>query len=686
MKNQTLIITEKPDSARRIALALDLIGKPKKTTENGISYYIARRDREIVIVPAIGHLYTVAAKKSEYIYPIFEFEWKPRFEVEKKTSRIKSLVNIISKLSKKADKFIDACDYDIEGSIIGYTVLKYACKNKEKVAKRMKYSTLTKEEILKAYNNLSSNLDFSIIESGLARHEIDWLYGINLSRALTLIAKKSSGTFTKLSIGRVQGPTLNFLEKREIALKTYIPIPYWELKAKIRIGEENFIAEYEKKIKKKTHFEIIKNNILGKKSFIEKVRKNNIYLVPPFPFYLGSLQREVYKIFKITPRQTAQIAQRLYLEALISYPRTSSQKLPRIIGYRTILEKIGCNPNYNELTTKLLSKNILKPNEGPKEDSAHPAIFPTGKKPERALTRSENKVLDLIIKRFLSVFSDVAEIKKTKAEIKIDDNLFFLTGSQIKIPGWIDFYKPYIALKNKFLPLMEINQKVDFIELIPENKFTKPPSRYNPSALLQKMEQENIGTKATRSEIIKKLTDRKYIYGEKIEVSELGFEVLNVLEKYSPNVVSIELTRKIEKRMEEIKQNKKERTQVIMDSITLLKETTNILKDNEELIGKRLSQGIRKIRIKEKYVGRCLSCGNGDLLILRSKKTHKRFVGCTNYFEGSCKTSYPLPQQGIIRVTNRSCKPCGSPIVKVINKGKRTWDLCLNPICPTKKR
>ena len=94
MKNQTLMITEKPDSARRIALALDHTGKPKKTTKKGITYYIARRREDIIIVPALGHLYTVASKKSGYSYPIFEFEWKPKFKVEKKTSRIKTLVNI----------------------------------------------------------------------------------------------------------------------------------------------------------------------------------------------------------------------------------------------------------------------------------------------------------------------------------------------------------------------------------------------------------------------------------------------------------------------------------------------------------------------------------------------------------------------------------------------------------------
>ena len=134
MQNQTLIITEKPDAARRIALALDYDGKPQVKTEKGISYFIVKRDVSIIIVSALGHLYTVAINKKRYDYPVFDFVWKPRYEVEKRTSRIRSCVDVISKLSKKAVKFIDACDYDIEGSIIGFTILKYACKNKEKSA------------------------------------------------------------------------------------------------------------------------------------------------------------------------------------------------------------------------------------------------------------------------------------------------------------------------------------------------------------------------------------------------------------------------------------------------------------------------------------------------------------------------------------------------------------------------
>ena len=183
MGKYTLIITEKPDAANRIAMALNLNGKPKRLSENGVPYFSANND-EIIVAPALGHLYTVASlRKGEWDYPVFDYRWVPRYLAERGASRVRVWLKVISNLAENAETFIDACDYDIEGSIIGYSILKYACGNKEKTAKRMKYSTLTKEELQESYNHLLPNLDFPQIEAGLARHEVDWLYGINLSRA-----------------------------------------------------------------------------------------------------------------------------------------------------------------------------------------------------------------------------------------------------------------------------------------------------------------------------------------------------------------------------------------------------------------------------------------------------------------------------------------------------------------------
>ena len=188
------------------------------------------------MVPALGHLYTITSKEKGRSYPVFDYQWVPRYLAERGASRIRVWLKVIAQLAKDAEEFVDACDFDIEGSIIGYTILKYACGGKEKAAKRMKYSTLTKEELQESYTHLLPTLDFALIEAGLTRHEVDWLYGINLSRALTQAAKNCSGQYATLSTGRVQGPTLKFLEIREKTINCFVPTPYWTLSAKISIN------------------------------------------------------------------------------------------------------------------------------------------------------------------------------------------------------------------------------------------------------------------------------------------------------------------------------------------------------------------------------------------------------------------------------------------------------------------
>lgn len=687
MGKYKLIITEKPDAAQRIASALDAKGKAKKKEDNGVPYYVAKRDREIVVVPALGHLYTVAEEKSgRSYYPVFSFRWVPRYAAERGAKQIRTWVETISKLANEADAFIDACDYDIEGSIIGYCILKYACGNKEKSSKRMKYSTLTKKELEKSYTEPLPHLDFALIEAGRARHEVDWLYGVNLSRALTISARNWSGKYATLSTGRVQGPTLKFIVAREKSIRSFVPTPHWEIRAEVVIAGSAFEVEYEKRtINVKREAEAVLDACKGKDGRVEEVEVRKFRQKPPIPFDLGALQSEAYGLFGYTPRRTSNIAQRLYLEALISYPRTSSQKLPQAINYKAILKNLSKTSEYKKLTAELLAKPELKPREGKKEDPAHPAIYPTGNLPERALDDSERKVFDLIARRFMAVFGEPALRQSMKVHIDINGHLFYLRGRRTLKEGWLRFYGPYVRSEEVLLPPIKEGQKIQVKEVILEDKFTKPPPRYNPSSLLKKMEEKGIGTKATRANIIQTLYDRKYVRDERMVVTNLGFEVLEVLENHCPTVVSIKLTKELEERMDKIQTNSEKREDVLVDAVEILKPVIEELKEKEETIGEQLSKAVKRARLEERIVGACPVCGTGQLMILYSRKTGKRFIGCTNYFKGLCKTSFPLPQRGSVRPLGTNCRRCGWPTVQVRIKGKRPWNLCFNPECPLKE-
>ena len=159
--------------------------------------------------------------------------------------------------------------------------------------------------------------------------------------------------------------------------------------------------------------------------------------------------------------------------------------------------------------------------------------------------------------------------------------------------------------------------------------------------------------------------DRKYVYDERIVVTDLGFKVIEVLKKYFPTVVSPELTRRLEEKMGEIQQKKETKENVLRDAIAILKPAAEKLKEKEKAIGAELTQALKKSKLEEKTVGACPTCHDGKLVIVHSRKTGKRFVGCTNYFEGKCKTAFPLPQRGSVKPTGNVCRSCGSPTVRV---------------------
>ena len=684
----TLIIAEKTDAAARIAEALDEKGKPIRHVKNGVPYYLGSRNgKEFVACSSIGHLYTVAAEDGgRFHYPVFAFNWVPKFTVERNSKHQRAWIEIIQDLGKEADDFINACDYDVEGSLIGFSILKYALGDVTKKSKRMKYSTLTKGELAHSYDNTLTTLDFSLIEAGKTRHEVDWLYGINLSRAMMKAAYAASNRYTALSIGRIQGPTLNALAEREREIKDFVPTPYWVLKCAVDIDGKPFSVRYEKeKMDTRDEAKRIVNACSGKEGLVTLVEAKRYSENPPPPFDVGDLQTEAYRLFGYFPSRTVALAERLYLEALISYPRTGSQKLPPSIGYRNILRGLGGLAEYSDLANEILSGRLV-PNEGKKADPAHPAIYPTGSPSRRRLSAEEHRLYDLIVKRFLAVFSTPSHKERTKARISCERFMFSLEGVKILEEGWMRFYTPYASAIEIPMPALTKGQRVIFHDLSAHKKFVQPPSRYNPSSLLKLMEEQNIGTKATRSDIIETLVERGYIRDERIIMTELGLDVVDTFEETCQDILSVDLTRKLEKDMELIEEGKKTREEVLIEAVSFLRKTLATIRTDEMRIGARLVEAKRRAWLDKVAFSSCPSCRTGKLLMIRSRSTGKVFIGCSNYESGTCTFSAPLPQRGIIRPSHRLCQTCGYPIVIVRRNKSKPWSLCINIHCPSKEK
>ena len=549
--SKILIVSEKPTAAKRIAEALDENGTPKEVKRAKASYFECNRNQDVlIIVYALGHLFELKQTEKGWKYPRLDVEWVPKYEAVKKATQTKPIIRLIKNLSKNIDRYIVATDYDIEGSLIGYLTLRYACETDPKKAHRMVFSNLTKQEIQNSYDNVRSHLDFPLIDAGWFRHEIDWLYGINFTRALTLAIKNTVGWFKVISTGRVQGPTLAFVAERNQEINLHVPIPFWKILAEGKYHDELLELEYSKnRIEIKKEVSGIVKSLQNAEGFVKAINRRVSTYNPPAPFNLSGLQSEAYRHFGFKPSRTLAIAQKLYLEALISYPRTNSQKIPDSIDTREILRNLGKIRTYKKLTDELLSKKKLVPIQGKKTDPAHPAIHPTGNKPEK-LTPSERKLYDLIVKRFLSIFADPSKKESVRADIVFNDHLFYLRGLRILEAGWIKFYDPYSKSDVRNVPPLKENDTIEIVHVEGEERFTLPPPFYNPSSLLKTLEKAEIGTKATRAGIVDSLKSRGYTLNDRFELSTLGYTAYETLQHYMPLMLSSEFTRQLEDDME----------------------------------------------------------------------------------------------------------------------------------------
>ena len=726
-----LIITEKLQAAQKIATALDDSNSPtKKSLPGNVSYYEVNHDgNKLIVGCAVGHLFTLKQNSgNSYETPIFDISWTPNYLARNgKADFTKRYYDVLSKLAKSAGSLTVATDYDIEGEVIGLNVVRLIAGQED--ASRMKFSTLTNIELNKAYDDKSPSLNWGQGLAGETRHFLDWFYGINLSRAL-MNAIKTTGGFKIMSAGRVQGPTLKLIVDKEKEIKAFKPKTFWQvfilvndLKTRTSLELKHNQDIFEKE-------ELKKFNKLKGKTINLSTKKTEQIIQPLEPFNLTSLQTEAYKFFGFTPSRTLQIAQSLYLAGNISYPRTSSQKLPISLNYKDILKKVVLQ--FNVGPSKLTRE---KPIEGEKSDSAHPSIHPTGE--ISTMNSDEEKLYGLIAKRFIALFMDDAIIdnKTVSGNIKsgevsnrepgsrkegIEDNSnpmsgthegrvgtnknklagdelrFSTRGSAIRKKGWMSVYPS----KMKEVDVPDMNGPAEIKNVKNEEKETQPPKRYSPASILSELEKRNLGTKATRANIIETLYDRGYIKERAIEATSLGISLIDTLEKYSPIIVDEKLTRHFEEEMESVQESKtlnltKEKEKKIIDEA---KETVtkiiNEFKKSENKIGKELAEATQEAREAERETNKlmlCPKCNKGYLAITYSPRFKKHFIACNAYPD--CKTTFSLPPNNTIKkVTDsnesdglKKCEHCGFPLLMSLKARSRPWIFCFNSECKSNK-
>ena len=678
-----LIVAEKPKAAQRIAEAL-AEGSAIKEKRGSTYYFILERaGKRIVVAPAVGHIYTLKQKQGQTDYPIFDIEWVASYDVNKSSAFSKPYAQTLKFLGKNASSVTCACDYDIEGELIGYNVIKFLINETAlKNAERMKFSELTKGALETAYEKKYKHLDFSLADAGITRHMLDWYWGINTSRALSSAYKAVTGYYTTLSAGRVQTPTLKVLDDREQEIKAFIPEPFITLTAHIDTGDGTLDAVHE--IEKFFDLEQaakIYDKCNNTPAIVTEISKRQFKQNPPVPFNLGDMQTEAYKLFKYSPKMTQSLAQSLYDSGLISYPRTSSQKLPAGVDPKTMLKKIAAQAGYKPLVEKIMALKQVKPNEGKKKDSAHPCIYPTGEVPKK-INAQEQKLYDLVVKRFLACFGEPAVRESQKINFDIASEPFIAKGTLTLEKNWHELYEPYVKLKEEELPELVKDNEYAVKKLDKEKKETQPPKRYSQASIIKMMEKLGIGTKATRASILQTLYDRNYVQGTQITVTDFGSKIIETLKKHVTELTSEQLTRTFEEYVEQIQEGKQDKDAVLKEAQETLKKIMEKFKTQINEVGQELAESYKIARKEQRTLCECPKCKKGKLMIRVSRASKKQFLGCSAY--PNCDCSYPLPQNAKIVNTKKVCEHDGLPIIEVIRKGKRKFSMCIDPKCPSK--
>jgi len=601
-----------------------------------------------------------------------------------KLPKEKDIIRSLKNLAKKADSICIATDFDREGELIGSDALSCVKEvNESAPVSRARYSAFTKEEITHAFANLVE-LDENLAAAGESRQDIDLIWGAALTRYLTLV--KFAGYGNVRSSGRVQTPTLALIVARERERLAFVPEDYWVIRGEFGEGDSAFSAPHATaRFKSEEAANLAMAHVDGAKvARVSAIEKKKRTVRPPAPFNTTSLMAAA-SAEGLSPARTMRLAESLYMDGYISYPRVDNTVYPSSLNLADVVTTISGNPAYAPYCKELLAKGKLTATRGNKEETDHPPIYPTAKATPDDLGAAEYKLYNLVARRFLATLSEAAIIEGTKVTLDVPGDgsaaaaeveQFVARGDVTVKAGFRAIY-PYGVKKDEQLPSLEEGQQIAFNGATCEKKQTEPPARYSQGRLVQEMEKLGLGTKSTRHNIIQRLYDVKYIVNDPIEPSQLGMAVIDALDTYAPHITHPEMTAELEDEMSSIAAGSTTKADVVMNSRNLLAAELEALLPVQEQVKEALADAVAA----DAYVGKCPKCGK-DLQIRASNKTHAMFIGCAGWPE--CDVTYPLPK-GKIEAQEELCPTCGMPQVKVSAFRAKPRVVCIDPECESNK-
>jgi DNA topoisomerase-3 len=586
-----LIIAEKPSVAQDIARALGGFTREGDYFESD----------DYVLSSAVGHLLELTVPEE---YDVKRGKWTfthlpmipPRFAlnpIEKTADRLKVLARLIKR--KDVTGLVNACDAGREGELIFRYVVQHA--KTDKPVRRLWLQSMTANAIRDGFAHLRSDDEMlPLADAARCRSEADWLIGINGTRAMTAFNSQEGG-FYKTTVGRVQTPTLAILVERERRIKAFESRDYWEVEAEFKAVAGTYRGRwFDEKFKKgedehakaerlweKSKADALRAKCLGKHGDVTDESKPKTEL-SPLLFDLTSLQREANGRFGFSARNTLGLAQALYEKhKALTYPRTDARCLPEDY-LATVKETLHAleDTAYAPHARHILDSGWVHPNKrifNNAKISDHFAIIPTGTIPKH-LSEPEQKLYDLVVKRFLAIFHPAAEYNVTTRITRVEKEAFKTEGKVLVTPGWLAVYgkEAQDEDENPSLPPLQPKERVWANDVEVKGKATQPPARFNEATLLSAMEgagklvedeelreamsERGLGTPATRAATIEGLIAEEYVHrnGRELVPTAKAFSLLFALEQLQVDEIrSPELTGLWEWKLKEMEQGRLKR-------------------------------------------------------------------------------------------------------------------------------
>src|SRR5215213_9052284 len=479
-----LIISEKANAAKKIAQFL-AEGPVKDGKHRSIPHHTCNwRGEECVSVGLKGHVMSVEYPEEYSNWQKVEPSSLIDAEILKSVSE-KGVAEAIRSLSKKADKVVIATDFDREGELIGVEALSLAFEANPSLVdhvERARFSALTKGEVTRAFDELVE-VSEELAAAGEARQDIDLIWGATLTRWVSRATKRYGSAF--LSVGRVQSPTLVLIAERERERRAFTPEPYWEIEASLQNGEP-FTARHAKgRFKEEAAARAAYEN-LTETAKVTEIKEKSAKRPPPVPFNTTGFLSAAANL-GISPSRAARLAEDLYTDGYISYPRTDNTVYPRSLDLREVLGELKRVEEVGAYAQKLLAGGKLSPTRGKKETTDHPPIYPTGYASKEMLRDDQWKIYQLVVRRFLATLSAPTETLRTTVRLESGGEPLIAGGTVVTKEGWLAVY-PYGRKADEEIPSLVAGQEVGVVGTEILAKETQPPGRYGQGRLIRLME------------------------------------------------------------------------------------------------------------------------------------------------------------------------------------------------------